>query len=296
MSTSLSKCRVEIPSVGTHTNCPCYQKNEEQIIRRRSFKTGDKNAFHCSTHSIVYMLEGVLRISVFDAAESFTIDRDEFIFLPIGTRFEYDALETGSVMIFALDKTIENIPECHTFRFKRDNTPMTGEIETGVCSLRANDRIRNFIATTLATEQDGLKCMSYARLLISQLMFLIQVYYTQEEYTRFYSAIVNLDVQFSNFVYRNWKKYPVAAELAMANSMTPQQFTGQFRKVFGETPGSWIRKRKMSEIYHDICDSRKTLKSIAFEHNLSMPNFIRYCRMNFGQTPGSIRSQLLMET
>ncbi len=138
--------------------------------------------------------------------------------------------------------------------------------------------------------------MSYARLLVSQLLFLIQVYYPQDEYTRFYSAIFNLDVQFSNFVYRNWKKYPSATELAMANSMTPQQFTERFRKVFGETPGSWIRKRKMSEIYHDICNSRKTLKSIAFEYNLSMPNFIRYCRMNFGQTPGSIRSQLLMET
>jgi AraC-like DNA-binding protein len=84
--------------------------------------------------------------------------------------------------------------------------------------------------------------------------------------------------------------------MSAALNMSPQQFTARFRRVFGETPGSWIKGHKMRDIYLDICSSVKTLKEIAYEYNFPMSNLIRYCRMNYGRSPGAIRSQLVNQT
>jgi AraC-like DNA-binding protein len=238
------------------------------------------------------MMEGSVRFWVWGLADNVTISTGEFIFLPIGSQVDCEVTRSGAMLVFGLDKMVENVPECHTFRFKRDSDPSLGQVSAGIHPLVANDRIRNFMSMVQATERDGLKCITYAQLLISQLIFLIQVYYPQEEYTRFYSAIFSLDVEFSEFVYKNWKKYPNVTELSSAFNMTTQQFAARFRKVFGETPGSWIQEHKKRDIYLDICSSVKTLKEIAYEYNFPMSNLIRYCRMNFGQSPGAIRTML----
>jgi AraC-like DNA-binding protein len=280
--------------VEVHRSCPCYQNDEEQTIRQYRFTSGEVQSITLKVHRILFVLAGSVRILIHNMEEKRTINRDEFIFLPVGTRLKYEALESGSLMTIGLDKTIGEIPECHTFRFQRDGYPNPKQ-EPGVWPLQINDRIRYFLNGILATEEDGLKCASYARLLIGQLMFLIQVYYPQDEYTRFYSTLFNSDVVFSDFVYQNWNKYATVNELAEAFGISVRQFTVRFHKVFSESPGSWIKRSRAADIYHDICSSHKTLKAIAMEYNFSMSNFIRFCRMNFNQSPGMIRKQLMMK-
>jgi AraC-like DNA-binding protein len=279
-----------------HTMCPCYQQNSEQTIRQVLFVSGETGSVGISAHSIIYILYGSISISVAGMAEGVVMNRDEMAFLPIGTRSSFEAFESGSFMVFGLDKAIKNVPECHTFRRSRNVGHDPEREPAGLYKMEGNDRIREFVHMVLGTEQDGLKCISYAQLLVSQLIVLIQVYYPQDMYTRFYSTILSSDVEFSDFVHSNWRQYPVAAELSEAIKMTPQQFSARFRKVFGETPGMWIKRRRMRDIYHDICGSHKTLKEIAMDYDFSMPNFIRYCRPNFGRSPGAIREQLQMES
>jgi AraC-like DNA-binding protein len=265
-----------------------------QTIRQKTLVAGESGSIHAMTHRIAFVYGGgTIRISIHTSSESVTVREDEFIFLPLGIRFEYDVLESGSLLILSLDSNLEAIPECHTFRLQRDNHAKTGSTSAGyIYPLRANDRIKYFIEGILQTESDGLKCRSYARLTVNQFLFLIQVYYPQDIYTRFYSAIFNSDVEFSDFVYTNCKKYPTVVGLARAFNTTTRQFSERFLKVFGESPGSWLSNRKRVDIYQDICNSHKILKEIAAENNLSLPNFTRYCRTNFGQSPGAIRAQL----
>jgi AraC-like DNA-binding protein/quercetin dioxygenase-like cupin family protein len=285
--------RNEIHEVGVHTACPCYQKNDVQIIRRYPLVTGEKGSIHATTHHIAFVLEGSLRVFIHHTGESATIGEDEFIFVPLGIRLDYEVLEPGLMMTFSLDKSVETTPECHTFRFKRNNSAADESATDGIIyPLRANDRIKYFIAGTLATELDGLKCSNYANLLVGQLMFLIQVYYPQDTYTRFYSALFNSDVAFTDFVYRNWKKHQTAGELAAALDISKSALADRFQKVFGETPGAWLGNRKRIAIYHDLCGSRKSIRDVADEYNFNVPNFTRYCRSNFGSTPAVIRAQL----
>ncbi|MDR2882209.1 MAG: AraC family transcriptional regulator [Alistipes sp.] len=283
--------RIELPSVEVHTSCVCYQKGDERTIRQWGFEPGTVHTILTDAHSIVFVLKGGVRLSALNLGNDVSLECDDFVFLPAGTRTEFEAHESVSVLLVKLEDLVGQIPECDTFRFQR-TVPPDDTRETGIYPLRTNDRIKHFLEGLMSTEADGLKCSSYARLLAGQLMFLVQVYYTQDEYTRFYSSVFSPDVVFSDFVIKNWRKYMAVNELADALNMTPQQLTSRFRKVFGKTAQEWLQARKADYVYHDVCSSHKSLKSIAHEYGFSMPNFIRFCRTNFGATPGTIRSNL----
>jgi len=286
--------RVRIPAAKTHFACQCYQsnKNPEQIIRQRAFAAGKRGTIHSNMHNVVFVQRGAIRISTHYAHEGVTVGAGELFFLPLGAKFVYEAMEDGALLILSFDKAAQDIPECHTFRFQRDNEHLTAGSAPEIYPLRANARIIDFFVFTLATLHDGLRCSNYARLQVTQLMVLIQVYYTQAEYTRFYSAILSGDVAFSDFIYRNCKELNTARRLAEGLHMTEHQFMERFRKTFGVTPGSWLQQRKRGNIYQELCSSTNTLKDIAFRHGFSMPNFVRYCRSNYGQSPGAIRRGL----
>lgn len=286
--------KLKIPEVRAHVACHCYQKNknQDQTIQQKSFSAGKKGTIHANMHNIVFVMEGSLRISTYYAHEGMRVGREDLFFLPLGAKFSYEALESGSLMIFSFDKAVQDIPECHTFRFQRNNKQHDAKPLPEIYPLQANKRILAFMNCTIATERDGLKCSNYANLLVAQLMVLIQVYYTQGDYTRFYSAILSGDVEFSDFIYNNWKQMSTSRQLADGLHMTERQFIERFRRTFGDTPGSWLQQRKRCSIYQDLCSSIQTLKDVAFDYGFSMPNFVRYCRDNYGQSPGAIRKQL----
>jgi AraC-like DNA-binding protein len=250
-------------------------------------------------------LSGSVRISTQYDSSGLKLSHDSFVFLPVGTRINWRSLASSSVLLAQLDEGSGEIPECPTFRLQRDglsdvcapgDSPDSSDShDGGIYPLPVNDRIDYFLNGLLATERDGLKCANYAKLAVNQLLFLIQVYYPIEEYSRFYSAIMSPDVVFSDFVYANWRARPTVNELSTAIDMSTQQFSSRFQKVFGVSPGVWLRRRKAEEIYFDICKSRKSLRSIASAYNFSMANFIRFCRNNFGSSPGAIRKGLAAE-
>jgi AraC-like DNA-binding protein len=220
---------------------------------------------------------------------------DMFVFLPVGTRVYYRAIESGTAILLRMGNMVGKIPECSTFRFQRSVGTVQFEEVRGLYPLQANARIKNTLQGIMDAERDGFKCALYAELIAGQLLFQIQVYYRQEEYSRFYATILSPDAQFSDFVYANWRNYPTIKEMTEAANMTTQQFANRFRSVFGEAPCGWLKRRKAEAIYYDICSSEKALKAIAQEHGFSMPNFIRYCRYNYSMTPGAIRNRLESE-
>jgi AraC-like DNA-binding protein len=287
---------VAIPDVEVHTSCVCYQKGDARTIRQFAVERGFTETVVMNSHLIVFILEGAARISRHEKDTAVTLTRGEFIFLTAGTGIDCEAEEACKILLVRVDNVFGKIPECHTFRFRRSNGAQESPQEKGIHPLQANERIRHFLEGLAATEGDGLKCSSYAQLIVGQLLFLIQVYYTQEEYTHFYSAILGPEVALSDFVYENWRTHTTVAQLAEALCMTVQQFNARFQKTFGESPGSWLKKRKADSVYHDVCSSHKTLKGIAIEYGFgSRANFTRYCRTNFGSPPGVIRERLALK-
>ncbi|MDR2893980.1 MAG: helix-turn-helix transcriptional regulator [Alistipes sp.] len=283
--------RIELPNVEAHTSCVCYQKGDARTIRICNLECGGVYQSVLDAHNIIFILQGSVNLSTHNVRESVSLDGGDFVFLTSGTKLYVEAREPASMIFVKLDNVVGQIPECDTFRFQRSASPKAAA-DVGIYPLRANERINVFFECLVRTEADGLKCGSYAKLVVGQLLFLIQVYYPQSEYTRFYSMVLSPDVMLSDFVMANWQEYPTTSGLADALNMTPAQLTSRFRKVFKTTPKAWLQARKAEYVYHDLCSSHKTIKSIAHEYGLSMPNFARFCRDNFGKSPAAIRDNL----
>ncbi|MDR2936301.1 MAG: helix-turn-helix domain-containing protein [Rikenellaceae bacterium] len=220
----------------------------------------------------------------------------EFVFLPISTNILWEALEGTTVLTFRLSDYVDKLPECRTFRLQRlSGNISAGDIEKSIYPLQMNARIRHFIDGVVQTERDGLKCNNFAKHLAAMLLAMIQVYYPQEEYMYFYSTVASSDVTFTDQVLGRWMECRTVNKLSGALHMTERQFTQNFQRVFGENPGPWLQERRKECIYNDICSSRMPLGEIAITHGFSLTNFIRYCRMNFGETPGAMRKGMVVD-
>lgn len=274
--------------------CPC--RNEVPIIRLEEFPDGGSGEVHLTAHHIIFVLRGSVRYTVSGyGKKGLVISAGEFIFLPVATVFTFRARKGTAGLLIRLEDVVGMVPECHLFRFQRlDGSSKVPKVEeNGFYPLKSNEQVKHFVKGVSQIERDGLRCRSYARLITGHLLFLIQAYYSQEEYMRFYSNVATADVVFADFVRKNIGKYKTAIELAGALNLSTQQLTARFRRIFGNSPHSWMNKERARHIYHDVCSSHKTLKTIAVENGFTAtPNFTRYFRAAFGRTPSEVRKQL----
>lgn len=280
-----------------HKECLCYQKGSKQTISIQKVKRGDTGSSLLTSHHIIFVIRGTAKYTIKGLPDVSNIIRlEEFVFMPVSTYMLWEALDDTVVLLFRVSHLVGNLPECRTFRFQRLSGNLdAGHIQIknrGVYPLKMNKRIRYFIKDILATELDGLKCDNYAKHLCAILLIRIQVYYPQKEYMRFYSTVTSSDVVFFDVVHEKWMGCRSVGELANLFDMNTKRFALQFSRVFGENPGLWLKKRRMEYIYRDICSSHKSLGQIAKDHGFLLTNFVRYCRMNFNNTPDSIRKNL----
>jgi AraC-like DNA-binding protein len=279
-----------------HTSCFCYQKKNKQTISQKKFHRGESGSFILTSHHIVFVLNGSAECAIAGLSDTtVVVSSGNFIFLPTSTNMLCEALEDDTtVLLIRLSGLVGKLPECPTFRFQR----LSGNLDTcpvenrGIYPLKMNRRILYLVKGIVTVQHDGIKCDNFAKHMVALLLTMIQAYYPQEEYMRFYSTITGSDAMFTDQVYERWMTCYTVGELANTFDMNIKQFTRYFNKVFGENPGSWLKKRRMEHIYHDICSSYKPLRQIAEEHCFLMTNFVRYCRNNFGYTPESIRRSL----
>lgn len=70
-------------------------------------------------------------------------------------------------------------------------------------------------------------------------------------------------------------------------------FKRKFFKEFREPASEWLQKQMNSIIKYKLADEDIPIRNIADElHFSSQPQFCRYCKRNFGYTPGEWRKLL----
>ena len=82
------------------------------------------------------------------------------------------------------------------------------------------------------------------------------------------------------------------SEVAAAAGYSPFHFSRLFRATTGETLGSYIRKRRLSEAARQLLISRRRILDIALDHQFcSQAAFTRAFRATFGISPGAYRKR-----
>ncbi|MDR2912283.1 MAG: AraC family transcriptional regulator [Alistipes sp.] len=278
-----------LQNVQTHTRCYCYD-NKAEVVKFQELSAHDEPlAVATVAQEIIFVIKGSVHVHLRDGNMSRDLLKDEFIFMPIGCNVTYTALEDSTLIFFRVSG---DVPQCHVFNMERIVQHVDKKYD-GIYALSIGKRVRSFLDDFIETYTDGLRCSQFLHLQVSRLLYLIHAYHPLEECTKFFSLIISPDINFSEFVRLNHRKYPSVAEFAAAMNMSNQQFSNQFRRVFGMTPINWMRGEQAKRIYHDICRSDLSFKEISLKYNFSaQANFTRFCHKFFGSSPGDIRLSL----
>jgi len=101
------------------------------------------------------------------------------------------------------------------------------------------------------------------------------------------------DYDFKKKIFNNYRNARTVKELAGLCGTPLSSFKRKFLKEFREPAGNWLQKQINNIIKYKLADEDIPIGNIAEElHFSSHPQFCRYCKRNFGYTPGEWRKLL----
>jgi len=278
---------MHIYNLKEHHQCFCFGVGENALIEARRIPRGTEEEITLSYHEIVFMIEGRLRYIIRDH-NPVELIKGHFTFMPIGRTLSYKA-KTNCLIFIVRQNT--NLRLCHSFSIEKLYRVInSADTSCKLTPLEINPRLYHYINGLKDTCEDGIMCRYFFEAKIIEFFVLLRAYYSDEQLQGLFLPILSPDTEFSEFVYRNYKKYNTVSEMAAAMKLTTGQFKDRFHRIFSQSPRDWMQKQKAKGIFSEICDSNKAFKQISADNGFAVQaHFIRFCRRSFGRTPGEMR-------
>lgn len=283
---------MELRYAHEHTSCCNYAKDNF------SLKDGGPAAldFRFDKHTetggtlavteLVFVMEGKIKVS-FEAVKNLDIIKDQAVLIPVGCNYKMEAYPGTHIFICRVSPGLQL---CHEFTLE-DLYQEKDKVSQNTFLLPVNERVRAYLDLTAECVNDGLKCTKYLEMKVSELMYLLRVYYLKEELASFFYPILNNDAEFARVILTNWLSAKNKIELASLTHLSPSRFGVKFKEVFGVSPYKWLLSRKSDMIHHKLLHSNDSFKEISEEFRFnSVQHFNDFCKKQFGQTPGQIRN------
>ncbi|MCC8035193.1 MAG: helix-turn-helix transcriptional regulator [Rikenellaceae bacterium] len=234
---------------------------------------------------IVFVLEGAAYMDTRNLRNVY-ISKGMSVMLPIGSSYRLQVFDTLEVLICALD---ENVRLGDHFTFETILAEAQEKNQT-YRPLQMNDKLWQFVSTTLNYMRDGLQNENFLRMKVVEMFHIFRAYYPRESITQFFLPLLTKDAKFANFIYDNWASAKTLNDLSDMLGLSLSGFTKKFKKVFGVAPYKWIMDKKAERIYSDLKMTDKSLKDLSQEYNFcSVQHFCDYCKKKFGISPGRLR-------
>lgn len=157
-------------------------------------------------------------------------------------------------------------------------------------TLEAHDLFTRFVENIEYGMGLGIHCRRYTEMKMSEMLYMFQFLYNEEELYSFFSPVLSRDLEFKQFVLENWDQVDSIEELAGKANYHRDTFTRKFQRVMGETPRQWMKKKRAELIIRELRFGSKPLKEIAEMFKFSSPAaFSTFCKKEFNDTPARIR-------
>lgn len=278
---------MEIFSLKEHVSCYNYAKCiREGFSYYESSKTETDEGPH-ETDCILFVMEGELELSC----------NGERIKLPAGNMIccsresMYRVFSQGkvSIVIAQFDNAVQS---CEKVSFSQLNS-LNSSGEKGIYPLEIRDRLHMFLKLLINYLEDGVGCVHFHETKLKELFWNIRFYYTRTEQASFFRPILGNDHEFKKKVLDNYRNARTVKELSQMCESSLSTFKRKFFKEFREPASEWLQKQMNSIIKYKLADEDIPIRNIADElHFSSQPQFCRYCKRNFGYTPGEWRKLL----
>lgn len=169
-------------------------------------------------------------------------------------------------------------------------------IDYEFASLPINETLALFLGLMKTYLQEGVRCNHLHELKQQELFILYQVLYRKEDLAHFFFQVLGKSMDFRDMIMTHYPNVKTVRELAAACGYSEVRFRELFRDEFGQPPYKWMQKQMSNHIKGRLIQTKMPLKEIADEFNFSSPShFSKYCKSQYGETPGRIREKLELQ-
>ena len=269
-----------------HTSCYNYTKCIREGFLYHKFCDIEMDEEINETDSILFVIEGEL--GGVCNGKKMKLLAGNMICFGRGSRFKIHSRGKGSIVIAQFDNAVQS---CEKISFAQLNSlDSPGD---KIYPLEIRDRLHLFLKLLISYLEDGANCVHFHETKLKELFWSIRFYYTKTEQAAFFHPILGNDYDFKKKIFNNYRNARTVKELAGLCGTPLSSFKRKFLKEFREPAGNWLQKQINNIIKYKLADEDIPIGNIAEElHFSSHPQFCRYCKRNFGYTPGEWRKLL----
>lgn len=251
-------------------------------------KENQKFEFIAVEHKILLVINGSMICSLSGYTDE-GLAAGQMIFISMGTRCLMSSAQGVSVICLKPGLTLN----LHNYSDYNKTAPDNELYGNKPMTLKFTPIILAYVESLKWFIDLNFKDPLYIGIKARELFYLMTICYTQKERILFFQSLASRDKDFSDFIYQNYRNVESINELASLSCYSRSGFEKRFRKIFGIPASHWITLRRSADIYHEIRQSRKSIKEICFDYGFSsLSHFHKFCKSKFGLSPGYIRKQM----
>lgn len=267
------------------TDCASCSEYRKQIFKFRSYPKGMMiPQERCLQNTIYFLLKGTVQVHSEEHPNTIFSD-GQFILQPIGSKVEFNVLEATECILYLFERPINICNERFNKGAKIAETACTGSIVMDM-----SQPMRYFVEGLRMYLNDDLLCSGFMQAKQTEMVYLLNCYYTLKDLAAFYSPIYRYSKSFRYFVMQNYMKVKDVETFAQLGNYSTPTFRRLFKETFGEPAYQWMLKKKREDIQSDLTTTEMSISEICYKFGFeSLSNFSHFCRANFGQSPRGIR-------
>jgi AraC-like DNA-binding protein len=269
-----------------HLVCPLYEKKDSplvKILNRPAAFIAERKA---SKIEMAFLLRGEISLSC-GFADKKKVEAGGIFILPKGVNYSIRYLEDSQIFIFSVDDDNELCRRLRNNLYKFcDGSEILYEGKT----LKINASIRAIIDSFSKNAGLGMKCTIYINTVIDQLLLMICAYNSQDDVVAFFLPVFSKDTLFRMAVMKHRNRVFNVYELCSLCNMTYETFYRRFTEVFGVSPKAWITEERKKRILAELTGTERDFNDVSDDCGFATAEqFFKFCRKEFGKTPGMIR-------
>ena len=276
-------------NIERHLSCRNYAQASKSIFATKSYPKGGEHTVKTAGQMALVFVEGkASRYTLNDEApvrqsSSFVmlLDKD--------SKLNVNFYQAGRISSFRFRK-LSRLCECYPITRLRASAPTQMVCRT----LPINEPLQMALDSMVRYGEDSLRCCVVTESKLSEIFFVISAYYREDDLAGFLAPLLRKEIDFKDFVIRNYTKVNTVQELAELRQVSIRVFTRQFKESFGMPPYQWMLRQKGGAITRRLIDPNVSFSDIVKEFGFSSASHLTiYTRRQFDMTPTELRRRLL---
>lgn len=270
-----------------HTSCYNYANSILEGFSYCKLQAGETYEKESNKNHILFVLQGV--IEFYCKELTLQIKEGNMICFHCESKYKICSVKSSRITIALFENTIQS---CEKISFEELYELNLQKVSSTV-PLEIRHKLYLFLELMIKYLEDGASCFHFHEIKLRELFWILRFYYTKTELATFFHPILGNEREFRKAVLDNYENAKTVKELSTKCGLSLSSFKRRFANEFREPVSQWIQKQKNKTIKYKLADEDIPIGEIAFELDFSsLPQFCRYCKRNFGYTPGEYRKIL----